>query len=149
MRLTGLQPLEAIYDRYLRKPRFYLVLLGGLGGLGLLVAGVGVFGVISYSVNRRIHEVGIRMALGATRAKIARLFCRRTVILLLTGLTIGTIGSLWLTEYLRSLLFEVEPADPMTLASVAGVLAAIALLATLIPARRAMVVDPAQTLRSE
>ena len=145
----NLQPLRALYDGYLREPRFYVMLFGGLGFLGLAVAAVGVYGVIAYSVEQRTHEIGIRMALGAGRLQIAGLFCLRTMVLMGLGMGGGLLGAAWLTSYLESLLFEIEPADPVAWVSVATLLAATAVAATLVPMRRALSVDPAATLRPE
>ncbi len=144
-----LQPLRALYDGYLREPRFYVLLFGGLGFLGLAVAAVGVYGVIAYSVEQRTHEIGVRMALGAGRLQIAGLFCLRTMVLMGLGIDGGLLGAVWLTRYLESLLFEIEPADPVAWVSVATLLAATAVAATLVPMRRALSVDPAATLRPE
>lgn len=149
MRVSNLQPLEALYDQYLRRPRFYLAILAGLGALALVVASVGVFGVVSYSVGRRTREVGIRMALGASRPAIVGMFCRQTTKHLILGLAVGTLGSLWLTRYLQSLLFEVKPADPVTLTSMVLLLAIISLAATLISISRSLKVDPVTSLGAE
>ncbi len=146
---ADLQPLRALYDGYLREPRFYVLLFGGLGFLGLAVAAVGVYGVIAYSVEQRTHEIGVRMALGAGRLQIAGLFCLRTMFLMGLGIGGGLLGAAWLTRYLESLLFEIEPADPVAWVSVATLLAATAVAATLVPMRQALSVDPAATLRPE
>ncbi len=146
---ADLQPLRALYDGYLREPRFYVLLFGGLGFLGLAVAAVGVYGVIAYSVEQRTHEIGVRMALGAGRLQIAGLFCLRTMFLMGLGMGGGLLGAAWLSRYLESLLFEIEPADPVAWVSVATLLAATAVAATLVPIRRALSVDPAATLRHE
>ena len=145
----NLQPLGALYDEYLSEPRFYVLLFGGLGFLGLAVAAVGVYGVIAYSVEQRTHEIGVRMALGAGRVQIAGLFCLRTLVLMGLGIGGGLLGAAWLTRYLESLLFEIEPADPVAWVSVATLLAATAVAATLVPMHRALSVDPAATLRPE
>ncbi len=143
------QSLEALYDQYLREPRFYLFLLGVLGGLGLAVAAVGVYGVVAYSVARRTGEIGIRLALGARRLHIIGLFCRRTMALVACGVGAGLVGSMWLARDIEGLLFQVESTDPVAIGSMAGLLAATALVATLVPTRRALRIDPAATLRSE
>ncbi|HSR68321.1 MAG TPA: ADOP family duplicated permease [Acidobacteriota bacterium] len=146
-RIAYLQPLEAFYQQWLVRPRFFLLLLGGLGVLALIVASVGVYGVMSYSVSRRLNEIGIRMALGARRANIFKLFYRTTAFQLAIGLTLGLLGALWLTPFLESLLFQIRPGDPLALLSTALVLSLAATLAILIPVRRAVRVDPARTLR--
>ena len=145
----NLQLLRALYDGYLSEPRFYVLLFGGLGFLGLAVAAVGVYGVIAYSVEQRTHEIGVRMALGAGRLQIAGLFCLRTMFLMGLGIGGGVLGAAWLTRYLESLLFEIEPADPVAWVSMATLLAATAVAATLVPMRQALSVDPAATLRPE
>ena len=145
----NLQLLRALYDGYLSEPRFYVLLFGGLGFLGLAVAAVGVYGVIAYSVEQRTHEIGVRMALGADRLQIAAMFCLRTLLLMGLGIGGGLLGASWLTHYLESLLFEIEPADPVAWVSVATLLAATAVAATLVPMHRALRVDPAATLRPE
>ena len=145
----NVRSLGALYDGYLSEPRFYVLLFGGLGFLGLVVAAVGVYGVIAYSVEQRTHEIGVRMALGAGRLQIAGLFCLRTMFLMALGIGGGLLGATWLTRYLESLLFEIERADPVAWASMATLLAATAVAATLVPMRRALSVDPAATLRPE
>jgi ABC-type antimicrobial peptide transport system permease subunit len=120
-----------------------------LGGLALAVAAVGVYGIVAYAVTRRTAEVGVRLALGADRVQIAGLFLRRMAFLLCAGLAGGLLGSVWLTRYIQSLLFQIEPTDALTMASMAALLAATALGATVIPLVRALRVDPARTLRSE
>ncbi|HSR50284.1 MAG TPA: ADOP family duplicated permease [Acidobacteriota bacterium] len=148
-RISQLQPLQAFYEKWLVKPRFYLLLLGGLGLLALAVAVVGVYGIMAYSVNRRISEIGIRMALGARRSNIFKLFYRRTALHLALGLTLGLLGALWLTRYLEALLFQTEPTDLVALVSTAALLAAAATMAVLLPVRRAVRINPARTLRDE
>ena len=149
LQVGDMQPLAALYDRYLREPLFYVVLMGCLGALGFVVAVLGVYGVVAYSVTQRTGEIGIRMALGAQQRQIVGLFCRRTILLIVAGLGAGVLGSVWLARYIQSLLFQVEPTDVVTLTSVAGLLAAAALVATLIPMHKALRVDPAMMLRTE
>jgi len=146
---TDLQPLAALYDQFLREPRFYALLFGGLGLLALAVAAVGVYGVIAYSVEQRTGEIGIRVALGAGRVRLLMLFCRQTIVLVLLGMGVGTLGAVWLTRYLESLLFETEPVDAATFVGMAALLAATAVAATLIPMRRVFRIDPAATLRGD
>ena len=129
--------------------RFLLVLLSVFAGAALLLALIGVYGVIAYSVAQRTRELAIRVALGATAASIVRLISGSGMRLLLAGLGIGTVAALALTRALRSLLFGVKPADPWTYGLVASLLGVVVLLAGGIPARRATRVDPALTLRSE
>src|SRR5690606_39046821 len=121
-----------------REPRFYVFLLGSLGLLALTVAAVGIYGVIAYAVERRTAEIGIRIALGSGAMRIVVLFCRRTLLLFGVGLGAGRVGAAWLTRYLESLLFTVDPADPAAWISTAILLGGTALAATLIPVRRAV-----------
>ena len=131
------------------EPRFRTLLLGLFGLIALVLSAAGIFGVISYSVSRRTHELGIRMALGATPAAILKMVLREGGRLAAAGLTVGLIATLILTRFLRTMLFEIQPADPPTFATVAFLLAVVALTACYIPARRAMRVDPMVALRYE
>jgi predicted permease len=129
--------------------RLTLQLLGAFAGLALLLAGVGVYGVVSYVVSARAHEVGIRMALGAQPGDVLRLFIRQGMGLVLLGVGIGLFGAFALTRVMSSLLFGVSENDPMTFACVALLLSSIALLSCYFPARRAAKVDPLVALRHE
>src|SRR6185436_17185404 len=130
-------------------PRFYLTLLGAFAGVAVLLAAIGVYGVISYSVERRRHEIGVRMALGASRGEAFGLVVRQGMRLAIIGAAIGLAGALLATRWLRSLLFGVSASDPVTFVAVVLVLGVIALVACTIPARRAARVDPATALRAE
>ncbi|MCY4506719.1 MAG: FtsX-like permease family protein [Acidobacteria bacterium] len=124
-------------------------LLGLFAVVGLLLAAVGVYAVVAYSVAQRTHEVGIRMALGATAAQIARSFVRRAAAPLALGLLAGLAGAAALGRTLEAFLVGVEPFDAATLLIVAALLAAVALVATMVPARRGARVDPLAALRCE
>lgn len=143
------QPLEDYLAASLAERRFTLALLGLFGALGLVMAGVGAYGVISYVVGLRTREVGIRMALGAERRDVLLMVLRQSLPLTAVGLAVGYLGSLALTRFLGSLLFEVRPTDVAVTGVVAGVLAAVAFIASYVPARRAAKVDPTVALRYE
>ena len=125
------------------------MLLGIFAGAALLLAAVGIYGIMSYWVNQRSHEMGIRMALGAGRMDVLRLVLRQSGILAGLGVGLGLAGSLALTRLIAGLLFNVKPTDPVTFILVAITLAGVALLASLIPAQRATGVDPMVALRYE
>jgi len=140
-------------DQYLAEQvatrRFNMLLLGLFAGLALVLAVVGIYGVTAYSVAQRTHEVGIRVALGATGRDVLRLALRRSLLLTLVGLAIGLAGALALTRFLSSLLYGVRPTDFLTFMAVSIVLAVAAFAASYIPARRASEVDPIEALRYE
>jgi predicted permease len=130
-------------------PRRRTVLLGLLGGLGLTLALVGVFGMTAYAVSRRTAEIGVRMAFGARPAQVVRTILRDTAVPIVIGTLLGLGGSILATRVIESFLFETAPNDPATLAGVAVTLATVGCLAALVPALRAAKVDPASSLRAE
>ena len=144
-----LRPLEDYIGESLAARRFTLMLLGLFGALALVLAAVGIYGVISYAVSLRTRELGIRMALGAARKDVLRLVLRQGLRIAATGIVLGLIASVMFTRFLTSLLFEVKPVDVMTTVAVLLTLAAVALLANYLPARRASRVDPNDALRCE
>jgi putative ABC transport system permease protein len=122
---------------------------GALGGLGLVLAVVGVYGVVSYSATQRMHEIGVRMALGAQRGDILQMVLRQGLILVAVGIGIGAAAALGLGRFMANLLFGIKPHDPLTYSLVALLLVTVAVVACLIPARRATRVDPMIALRYE
>jgi len=147
--VTHVMTLDNLLADSVSPRRFSTVLLGIFAGLALTLAAVGIYGVMSYVVSLRTNEIGIRMALGAQPRDIWNLIVGRGARLAFVGIAIGLAGALALSRLLVSLLYEVKPADPLTFAGVALLLAAIALLACYLPARRAMRVDPIVALRYE
>jgi predicted permease len=146
------QTMRQIVSESISGQRFPMILLAAFAGLSLLLASVGIYGVISYSVAQRVQEIGIRIALGADRGKILRLFVGEELKSALGGIAVGAVAALILTRTLSSfshLLFEVGTADPLTFSTVSIVLAGLAALASYIPARRATKIDPLVALRYE
>jgi predicted permease len=144
-----LRTFEQVFSASLETRRFNLMLIGVFAGSALLLAAVGIYGVMAYWVARRRREIGVRIALGAVPVDVLRLVLSHGSWTIAAGLVIGLAGSLALTRTMESLLFGVSAADPVTFAGVALLLAAIGLLACYIPARRAMKVDPLVALRYE
>jgi predicted permease len=147
--ITDVKAMASAIDMSVAQPRFRAWLVGLFGVMALILAAAGIFGVISYSVACRTHEIGIRMALGATPANVLRQILGESARFMLVGLAAGVAVALGVTRLLASLLFAVRPADPLTFCGVAILLISAALLASYIPARRAMRVDPIAALRHE
>jgi len=145
--IVRMRSMEDVIALAIARPRFLTMLLGLFAGVALVLAAVGTYGVLSYLVTERRQEIGIRMALGANRGEILRLVLVRGLVLSGIGLVIGLIASAGLTRVLETLLFNVKPIDPLTLAVVAGVMGTVAALACAAPAWRATRVDPLVVLR--
>ncbi|HEY0703184.1 MAG TPA: ABC transporter permease [Candidatus Acidoferrales bacterium] len=147
--ITQEMTIEQARRESLESPRLTATLLGLFAGLALLIAAAGIGGIMALAVSQRVHEIGIRMALGARRENILGMVLGQGALLAGLGIAIGAAGALALTALIKSLLFQVTPSDPLTFVSVAAVLIATAVLATYVPARRAARIDPMQALRSE
>ena len=147
--IYAVQTMEQIISGSLAERRFTMLLLIIFASTALVLAAVGIYGVMSYAVSRRTHELGVRLALGASRSEILRLVVGEGIVLAAIGTVVGVAAALGLTRLMASLLYGVRPADPATLAAVSLLLAGIALLACYIPARRATKVDPLVALRYE
>jgi putative ABC transport system permease protein len=144
-----IMPLERMISTFVAPQRFWMRLFSIFGGLALLLAIVGIYGVMSYSVSRRTHEIGIRMANGAQQSDILKLVLGQALKLAFTGVFIGIVVSLASTRLIKGYLYEVKPTDPLTFLMVGLILIAVAIGASYIPARRAMNVDPTVALRYE
>ncbi len=147
--MANIATMEEILADSVTEPRLESLLLGPFGGLGLVLAAVGIYGVTSYSVTLRTHEIGIRMALGAKHDDVLKMVIEQGMKLAVVGVAVGVVASLALTRLIASLLYGIKPTDPLTFALVSIGLAAVALLASYIPARRATKVDPMVALRHE
>lgn len=141
--------MEQFLSDMMAAPRATAYLLSALAIVAIILAAVGIYGVMSYTIAQRTHEIGIRVALGARRADVLRLVLTQGMKLAVVGIVIGTGGAVIVTRMMDPLLYGVRPNDPLTFAVVAVVLASVALLACYIPARRAMKVDPMVALRYE
>ena len=131
------------------QPRFYVLLLSAFAGVALLLAALGIYGVVSHGVSTRLREIGIRIALGATRTRVMTLTLRQGIGLALTGIPMGLVAAFWLTRFVTALLFNPGAADAVAFVVAALVLLATAALASYLPARRAAAIDPAITMRAE
>jgi predicted permease len=147
--VAQIDSMANVLARSIAEQRFFMTLMGIFAALALVLAGGGIYGVLSYQVARRTHEIGIRMALGANPRDVFRLVLNEGLRVVLVGVAIGTAAALLLTRLMASLLFGVKPTDPLTFAAVAALLVCVALAACYIPARRATHVDPIIALRYE
>ncbi len=146
--LESVMTMEQRLTDSLAKPRLYAVVLGGFAGFALLIAGIGLFGVLSYSVAQRTREIGVRAALGARPADIVRLVVGQGLAVTLAGAAIGIAAAYLLARFISTLLFGVEAHDPLTFVLVPAVLVVVSLAACYWPARRAASIDPLRAMRS-
>ena len=147
--LASIRPMDQVVARSIAPQRFNMLLIAAFAGVGLALTAIGIYGVMSYSVAQRTNELGIRIALGARAADVVRLVLREAFVLAAIALLLGLAGSIALSRVLQSLLFEVTPTDPVTLASVCFLVLAVTALAAVLPARRATRIDPLIALRYE
>ena len=145
----AVRTMDEVVAKYMDQRRFALQLLGIFAGVALLLASIGIYGVMAYTFSRRTNEIGIRMAMGAQPWDIFKIALAEGAWTVFFGLAAGFLGSLLLTRFLQTMLFDVTPADPVTFFSISALLAAIAMLACFIPAQRAAHVDPLRALRHE
>jgi ABC-type antimicrobial peptide transport system permease subunit len=141
--------MDRVADQSVAQPRFATTLMSAFAALAVVLAAIGVFGVMAYVVGQRTREIGIRMALGASQRRVVRETLARAATPLLAGVGAGIVGTLLLVRLMAKLLYDVAPNDPAILGSVAAGLAIIALFAAYLPARRASTVDPLLTLRGD
>jgi putative ABC transport system permease protein len=147
--LTRISTMDSVIGDAVKEQRFTTWLMGGFAALALLLAGVGIYGVIAYSVSSRTNEIGIRLALGADSGMVRRLVIRQGMAPALLGLAIGLSGASLLSHFMTSVLYGISPLDPVTFAAIPVALAGVALLATIVPAHRATRVKPVEALRHE
>ena len=147
--LFNVRTMEQAMSESISRQRFNMLLIAIFAGVGLVLASVGIYGVMSYMVTQRTHEIGIRMALGANAGDVLKMIVRQGMILALVGTGLGLVAAFLLTRLISNLLFTVSVTDPLTYILISLLLIATALLACLIPARRATRVDPMVALRSE
>ena len=147
--LTSVRTVDELLDRTLSEAKFTLLLFGLFGALALLLAAIGIYGVIATAVTQRTHEIGLRMALGAQKRDVLRLVIGQGMMPVLIGIAVGLLSAVTLTRLMSTLLFGVSTTDPITLAAITALLTTVALLACYLPARRAAKVDPLVALRYE
>ena len=146
--VANVQTLKEIVKKSLSQRRFILALIGGFAGAALLLAAIGLYGVMGYAVSQRTREIGVRMALGARQRDVISMVIGQGMRIVLIGLAVGMIGAVGLSRLLQGFLFEIKPTDPTTFMGVSLILLLVALLACWLPARRAARVDPMVALRT-
>ena len=147
--ITRVRPMSQVLADSVASSRFNMILMTVFAGVALIMASIGLYGVISYAVSQRTHEIGIRMALGASRPSVLGLVVRNGMTLALVGAGLGVVASLGLTRLISSLLYGVSPTDPLTFLTITLIITGVSLLATVVPAHRATRVDPMVALRYE
>jgi ABC-type lipoprotein release transport system permease subunit len=147
--IYGLRPMTEVVAASTSQSRFYMLLLGGFAVVSLILAAIGIYGVIAYAVRQRTQEIGIRMALGATSERVMRMVVGQGLALAGTGALAGLLGAFLATRGMQSLLYEVSASDPMIYTGVALVLVLVAAFASYLPARRAAEIEPQMTIRGE
>ena len=147
--VADIMPMTEVISVSTAQRRLTMTMLVIFAAVALVLASVGIYGVISYSVTQRTQEIGIRMALGAQRGDVLRMVVGRSLVLAITGIGVGAVGAFTLTRLMDKLLFDVRPEDPMTFGAVSVLLALVAGLASYLPGRRATRVDPVVALRAE
>ena len=147
--IDAIAPMTDLEASSTARERFYAVMLGAFASVAALLAAIGIYGVLAYTVAQRTREIGVRMALGARRSQVIALVLRRGLILTITGVAIGLVAAAASARYLQSMLFGVEPLDPITFAQVAIAFSIVSAIASYLPARRATTVDPVVALRHD
>ena len=147
--LRNVRTMEEVLSRRIAQRKLNMLLLGLFGLLGLVISAVGIYGVLAYVVSQRTREIGVRMALGATRGKVVGMVLTNALVLVATGLVVGGIGAWYLSSAASTFLFRLESNDPRAFAAAIVALSLAALVASAIPARRAATVDPVVALRAE
>jgi putative ABC transport system permease protein len=147
--IDAIVPMSRLSASAVARERFYAVMLGSFAALAGVLAAIGVYGVLTYAVIQRTHEIGIRMAIGAQRRAVLALVLRKGLVLAAIGIAVGLVGAAVGTRALRGMLFGVTPLDPMTFLAVSVLFALVAVFASYLPARRATKVDALVALRSE
>jgi ABC-type antimicrobial peptide transport system permease subunit len=148
MPLYDVRTMAQVFDRASATNRFSLLLFSSLAALALVLAAVGIYGVLAYFVGQRTQEIGVRVALGAGRADVIALIMRQGGRMTLAGLVIGLVIAALASNALNTMLYGIAPTDPITYIAVSGLLGGIALIACYVPARRAAAIDPATTVRA-
>jgi putative ABC transport system permease protein len=149
MPVSDIETLEDTLGRSIQYPRYMSLLVGVFAMAAILLAAIGIYGVMAFGVAQRTREIGVRMALGSRSTQVLFLVLRQAVAMLAVGVAVGVAGSLTVTRLLGSLLWQITPTDPPTFAASAGLIVLVGLAASLIPAIRALTIDPTSALRTE